>query len=298
MQKQRLISPFAPYSRRRTSNVIRLGLASFTRSDVYHFLLTLSWLNFLLLVSVVFLATNALFGLLYLCGGDCLANARSGSFLDSFFFSVHTIATVGYGSIYPKTDYANWIVTLESLVGIVGTAMITGLVFARFSLPTARVLFSKVAVISPYNGIPTLMFRTANERHNLIVEAQIGVTLVHNETTNEGHFMRRFYDLELVRKRSPVFALSWTVMHPIDASSPLYNATPESLQAEDAQLVISLTGIDETVSQTIHASHIFTADEILWDVRFVDILSLTENGFRRVDYRRFHDVEPVGLSNK
>jgi inward rectifier potassium channel len=256
--------------------------------------LTLSWLNFLLLVSGIFLLTNAVFAILYVCGGDCLANARLGSFLDSFFFSVHTIATVGYGSIYPKTDYANWIVTLESLVGIVGTAMITGLVFARFSLPTARVLFSKVAVISAYNGVPTLMFRAANERHNLIVEAQINVTLVHNEITKEGHFMRRFYDLELVRKRSPVFALSWTIMHPIDASSPLYGATSESLQAEEAQLVITLTGIDETVSQTIHASHSLTADEILWDVRFVDILSLTQDGLRRVDYRRFHEVEPVG----
>jgi inward rectifier potassium channel len=293
MQKQRLIQPFAPSTRRRTDNVIRLGLASFTRSDIYHFLLTLSWLHFLLLVSAIFLVTNALFAVLYLLGGDCLTNARPGSFLDSFFFSVHTIATVGYGSISPKTEYANWIVTLESLVGIVETAMVTGLVFARFSLPTARVLFSKVAVICPYNGIPTLMFRAANERHNLIVEAQISMTLVHNEITEEGHFMRRFYDLELVRKRSPVFALSWTVMHPIDSNSPLFNATPESLAAEEVQLVITLTGIDETVSQTIHASHAFTADEILWDVRFIDILSLTENGLRRVDYRRFHQVEPI-----
>jgi inward rectifier potassium channel len=293
MQKQRLIRSSGRSNRSLPTEAIRLGLASFTRSDVYHFLLTLSWLNFLLLVSGIFLVTNALFAVLYLLGGDCLANARPGSFLDAFFFSVHTIATVGYGSISPKTDYANWIVTLESLVGIVQTAMVTGLVFARFSLPTARVLFSKVAVITPYNGIPTLMFRAANERQNLIVEAQITVTLVHNEVTAEGHFMRRFYDLELVRKRSPIFALSWTVMHAIDSSSPLYNATPESLIEEEAQLVVTMTGIDETVSQTIHASYAFMADEIFWDVRFVDILSLTRDGIRQVDYRRFHDVEPV-----
>lgn len=157
MNDRRLFSLFTHSNRRRNSrvtgspsnNVIRHGISSFTRSDIYHFLLTLSWWQFLVLFCLVFLGINLIFACLFYLGGDCLKNARRQNFLDFFFFSVHTIATVGYGSIYPQTEYANWVATFESIVGIVGTATVTGLVFARFSLPTARVLFSNVAVICP-----------------------------------------------------------------------------------------------------------------------------------------------------
>ncbi len=261
--------------------------------DPYHLLLTIPWSGFLALTTLGYFATNALFALIYLAGGDCIANARHGSFSDAFFFSVQTMDTIGYGAMYPRTFYANMVVTLEALIGLLGVAMGTGLAFARFSRPTARVTFSSVAVIAPYNGVPTLMFRTANQRRNQILEAQLRVRLVRDEISQEGHFMRRFHDLKLLRSQNPVFTLTWTAMHQIDEHSPLYGVTAQMLAEAETMLVISLTGIDETVSQTIYARHTFVAHEILWNVRFVDIVSRSKDGERSIDYTRFHDVMPV-----
>lgn len=276
-----------------TLNVIRLGLPRLHFADLYHWLLTLSWPGFFTLISLLYVLTNSLFALAYLAGGDCIANARLGSFQDAFYFSVQTMATIGYGAMYPRTDYANIIVAIQALFGLWGVAMVTGLAFARFSRPTARVIFSRVAVIAPFNGVPTLMYRTANQRFNQILEAQQRATLIRDEVTSDGEYMRRFYDLQLVRSQSPIFALTWTVMHIIDDSSPLYKLTTKELVEQQSEIVITLTGIDETVSQTIHARHSFVASEILWDMRFVDIISRTPQGKRVVDYTRFHEVKPV-----
>jgi inward rectifier potassium channel len=276
-----------------TLNVIRLGLPRLHFADLYHWLLTLSWPGFFTLISLLYVLTNSLFALAYLAGGDCIANARPSSFQDAFYFSVQTMATIGYGAMYPRTDYANIIVAIQALFGLWGVAMVTGLAFARFSRPTARVIFSRVAVIAPFNGIQTLMYRTANQRFNQILEAQQRATLIRDEVTSDGEYMRRFYDLQLVRSQSPIFALTWTVMHIIDEKSPLYNITTKELLDKQAEIVITLTGIDETVSQTIHARHSFVASEILWDMRFVDIISRTPQGKRVVDYTRFHEVKPV-----
>ncbi len=261
--------------------------------DPYHLLLTIPWSGFLGLITLGYFATNILFALLYLAGGDCIANARPGSFIDAFFFSVQTMDTIGYGAMYPRTFYGNAMVTVEALIGLLGVAMGTGLMFARFSRPTACVLFSRAAVIAPFDGVPTLMFRTANQRRNQILEAQMRVRLVRDEITQEAYFMRRFYDLKLVRSQNPVFSLTWTVMHPIDEHSPLYGSTPEMLAEAETSLVITLTGIDETVSQTIHARHTFVAHELLWNMRFVDIVSRSKDGERNIDYTRFHDVVPL-----
>lgn len=261
--------------------------------DLYHLFLTISWPRFLVLIVLLYIAVNALFALAYLAGGNCLENARPGSFLDAFFFSVDTIATVGYGSVYPRTLYANTIVTMEVLIGLLGFAIVTGLMFAKFSRPTARVLFSRVAVVAPFNGMTTLMFRAANERRNQILEAQMQMNLVRNEVTAEGQPIRRFYDLKLVRNRTPIFSLTWTVMHIIDETSPLYEATKDSLAKEEAEIVVTLTGLDETVSQIIHTRHSFTIEEILWNMRFVDILSRTSDGRVLINYDRFHDVIPL-----
>jgi len=168
--------------------------------------------------------------------------------------------------------------------------MVTGLMFARFSRPTARVLFSRVAVIAPYNGVPTLMMRVANERRNQILEAQIGVSLLRDEVTKEGQFIRRFYDLKLVRSQTRIFSLSWLVMHEIDESSPLYGETLESMIQAQPDIVVTLTGLDETVAQTVHARHYYIAEEILWNMRFVDIFSTKPDGRRLLDLTRFHDV--------
>ncbi len=277
-------------------NVIRHGVSPLNWGDLYHWLLTISWSQFVALTAFLYTTTNTLFALLYLVGGDCIQNARRGSFLDVFFFSVQTLATIGYGAMYPRTTYANIVVSVEVLVGIVGVAIVTGLSFARFSLPRAKVLFSKVAVVTLFNGLPTLMFRVANERDNLIVEARIWVSLIRNEITTEGHQMRRFHDLNLVRKQTPAFALTWTVIHQIDEHSPLYGATTQTLVDEEIELVVTLTGLDETVSQTIHARHSFAAHNIFWNMRFVDIFAKTPDGQRCIDYTRFHDVTPAGLT--
>jgi len=261
--------------------------------EPYHLLITIPWSGFLALISLGYFATNFLFALLYLAGGDCIANARHGSFSDAFFFSIQTMDTIGYGMMYPRTLYANIVVTIEALIGLLAVAMGTGLAFARFSRPTARVLFSRVAVIAPYDGVPTLMFRAANQRRNQILEAQLRVRLVRDEVNQEGEFLRRFYDLKLVRSQNPVFSLSWTAMHPIDEHSPLNGATPESLAETESMLVITLSGLDETVSQTIYARHTLIALEILWNMRFVDIVSRPKDGHRYIDYSRFHDVTPV-----
>ncbi len=274
-------------------NIVGMGVWHSYWRDPYHLLLTVPWSGFLALTTLGYFSTNALFALIYLAGGDCIANARHGSFSDAFFFSVQTMDTIGYGAMYPRTFYANMVVTLEALIGLLGVAMGTGLAFARFSRPTARVTFSSVAVIAPYNGVPTLMFRTANQRRNQILEAQLRVRLVRDEISQEGHFMRRFHDLKLLRSQNPVFSLSWTAMHQIDEHSPLYGVTAQMLAEGETMLVISLTGIDETVSQTIYARHTFVAHEILWNMRFVDIASRNKDGERFIDYTRFHDVMPV-----
>ena len=183
--------------------------------DLYHFLLRSTWLRLLVVLVVVSAGINALFALAYMATGDGIENARPGSFADAFFFSVQTLATIGYGKLVPRSLAANVLVALEALVGLLGLAMVTGLVFAKFSRPTARVLFSRMAVVSRRDGVPALMFRMANERGSGIVEAQVHVVLARNETTAEGEAVRRFYDLDLSRRQNALFALSWTVIHPI-----------------------------------------------------------------------------------
>ncbi len=258
--------------------------------DPYHLLLTLPWTAFIAVIAVSYLAVNVLFALLYMAGGDCIASAKPGSFLDFFFFSVQTLATIGYGTMYPKTIYSNTIVTIESMIGMVQIAVLTGLAFARFSKPTARVVFSRIAVIKPYEGVPTFIFRTANRRRNQIIEAQMRVYLMRDEVTAEGQSIRRIYDLQLLRSQSPSFALTWLAIHPINESSPLNGMTAESLIQTNTTIVISISGIDETVAQVVYARHTYAAHEILWNHRFVDIIHHTADGHRYIDYQHFHDV--------
>lgn len=280
----RLVAPNGQF------NVERQGHSWSPWHDPYHLFLTLPWVHFLSLIGFLYCAANVLFALLYLAGGNGIANADPGDFGDAFFFSVQTMASIGYGAMYPTTLYTNVIVTIEALTGLLGLAMGTGLMFARFSRPTARILFSNVAVVAPHNQVPTLMFRTANQRYNRILEAQIQLILVCNEMTLEGEFMRRFYDLSLVRSRSAIFALSWTAMHPINPDSPLYGKTSEDLEQMEAELVVTLTGLDETFSQTIHARHSYIPSELRWNQRFADIFSVTPEGRRIIDYRYFHET--------
>ncbi|MEM6253062.1 MAG: ion channel [Cyanobacteria bacterium P01_D01_bin.156] len=281
------------YREQRYPNIERLGVTHSYWGDSYHILLTISWPAFMLLVGGCYLLVNALFAIAYGLNADAIANIRPGHFQDLFFFSVQTMASIGYGAMYPTSNYTHSLVVIEALFGLCFTAVTTGLVFARFSLPTARILYSAVAVVAPFNGVPTLMFRTANERRNYILEAQLWVTLVRDEVTEEGEHIRRFHDLPLVRSHTPVFSLSWTAMHPITIDSPFYGETPETLEQNRAEIIVTLTGLDETLSQTIHARHAFSDNEIHWNYKFVDIISTNQAGRLVIDYNHFHSIEPV-----
>ncbi|GAA0586202.1 ion channel [Rhizomicrobium electricum] len=261
-------------------------------TDFYHFILTVPWSVFFLGVALFFFSINVVFAFAYMADPNGIEHARPGNFWDAFLFSVQTIGSINYSVMVPKSIYANIVVVAEAFFGILNLAVITGVVFSRFSRPYARVLFSRIAVITDFDGAPTLMFRAANQRGNQILDANITVNFAFQQTTREGLVMRRFCELKLMRPRSPLFALSWTVMHKVDEESPFHNQTPESLSAMQAELIVLLSGTDETLADTIFARHSYKPHQILWRHRFVDILSFNAKGRRVVDLTRFHNAVP------
>ena len=268
-----------------------IGLERAPHKDVYHFVLGRSWPVFFLLVGAVFIATNMLFAWLYLAEPGSISNARPGSFEDALNFSVQTLATIGYGGMSPASRYGHVIVAVEAIVGILMVALITGITFTRFARPTARVLFSDKVVISPRDGIPHVMFRMANWRRNRIVEAGLSAVLLVTERTREGDVMRKQIDLPLVRSKTNVFFLTWSAMHLVDEKSPFFGPDAlERLRVQQAELYLGLTGLDETIGQTIHVRKQYALDDIVPNARFADVLSTDETGRRIIDYRKFHDV--------
>jgi inward rectifier potassium channel len=274
------------------STLVPYGLRRRWYEDLYHLVLTASWRRFIAGVVGLYLAVNLLFGALYAEIGG-IDNLARGAFLDGFFFSVQTIGTIGYGRLVPVSVAANLLVAFESLVGLLGFALATSLMFAKFSRPTSRVLWSKVAVVTTWEGVPALLFRMANERGNQVVEAQLRVALLLSDTTLEGQSIRRIYDLRLVRSQSPFFALTWTAIHPLAGDSPLASRTQEDLRAARAEIVASLTGIDETLMQTIHSRHVYGVEDIVWNARFADVIGAMPDGRQGVDYGKFHDIVPT-----
>ena len=260
--------------------------------DLYHGVLDASWPVLLAGIVVAYIGANLIFAALYLTTGDGIENADPGSFRDAFFFSVQTMATIGYGKMVPRGTAANLLVTLEAMIGLFGFAMATSLMFAKFARPSSRVIFSRHPVIVPRDGVRSLVFRMANERFNRIAEAEVRLVFARDEITPEGERLYRFYDLPLVRSRSSIFALTFTVVHRIDASSPLFDATPASLAAGNVTIIATMTGLDETFATTIHARHAWNAQDLRWDHRMVDVLRTFPDGSRELDYERFHDVEP------
>jgi inward rectifier potassium channel len=278
-------------------NVVREGLSPLASMSLYHDLLTISWTRFLGLVVVFYLLVNALFALAYMaCGAGAMDGPRATSmgahFLQAFFFSVQTFATIGYGHVSPVSLAANLLVTLESLVGLLGFALATGLLFARFSRPTARILFSDRALIAPYRGITAFEFRIANARSNQLIEVQAKVMLSKfRDGAPSGN--REFYPLRLERDRVAFFPLSWTVVHPIDESSPLHGLTPEQLAESDAEFLILLTGIDETFAQSVHARSSYKVDEVVWGARFANLFNPPrEDGTLSIDIGHLDRIEP------
>jgi inward rectifier potassium channel len=278
------------FARVGVSNIKRIGLKGGGMRDAYHYLMTIPVSGLLLTLIAIYLVTNACFAGLYLLFPGSIEHARPDSFADAYFFSVQTMATIGYGALLPGGFIGNLIATAETVVGMLTVALSAGVVFARVSRPTARMMFSEVAVIGTRNGKQTLMFRVANQRRNQIVEAEINIAALRRERTQEGEEVRRFHDLKLERNRTPMFSLSWTVLHVIDEASPLFGATPESLREQDIEIVCSITGIDETFAQPVHARYGYAADDIRWNTRLADIMLRRDDGSRYIDYRHFHDT--------
>ncbi|CAJ0814801.1 MULTISPECIES: ion channel [Ralstonia] len=276
-----------------TQQVIAYGMPSLGWRDIYHHALEVNWPTFFGILAGLFLTLNAVFAGLYSLGDAAIANQSPAGFAGAFFFSVETLATVGYGDMHPQTLYAHVIATLEIFIGMSGIAMATGLVFARFSRPRAKIMFAQNAVVRPLNGKMTLMVRAANARQNVIAEATAKLRLLQDERSPEGYSIYRIRDLHLERSEHPIFLLGWVLMHVIDETSPLYNATPESLAAGDALLMLTIAGSDETAAQTLQARNAWRHDEIRWGYRYVDLMRDDENGVTHVNYDNFHKIVPV-----
>jgi inward rectifier potassium channel len=260
--------------------------------DFYHAVLTAGWPVFILELGAFFAAVNVIFALLYLLDPHGISNAKPGSFTDAFFFSVQTLGAGG-GDMAPQSFYTDVLVAVESFFGILTIAVFAGIMFARFSRPLSRVVFSKVAVVAPFDGVPTLMFRAANQRGNSILDASVTVSLARQYVTREGVEMRRFIELKLLRSSNPLFALSWTVMHPIDEESPLYGLSPEEMADGEMEILVMLSGMDETIADHIFARHAYWHDEIEWQKRFVDVVSIARSGHRVLDLTHFHETTGV-----
>ncbi len=260
--------------------------------DAYHYILRSSWPTLSLVLFAGYVAVNVFFACLYLAGGDCIGSEQPDSFLLAFSFSVQTISTIGYGAMSPTTPYAHIVVAVEVFCGLLGVGLATGIIFQKFARPTARVRFSNVAVVAPRNGVPTLMFRMVNERSSHIVDLRLTATVLVDETSSEGDFMRRFYNLELERDRSPVFALSFTAMHAITPTSPLYGIRPEEFADRIVFLVVTVTGIDDTIAQTVHSQWYYPSSMVKHGERFVDIM-VTRNGRLTIEPQHLDATEPL-----
>ena len=263
--------------------------------DVYHNLLTMPWWAFIAVAAAVYMGANLLFAALYWPDTAGLAGARPRSFVDALNFSVETLGTIGYGAMSPHDGYTNALVAAEAFTSIFLTAVLTGLIFSRVSRPSARVIFSRVAVVVEFEGRPTLMLRAANQRANQMLEAEATLTLARRLITDDGVAMRVFDYMSLRRSRSPLFAISWTIMHVIDESSPLHGRDDAWLREIGAEFLLTVAGVDETSSQRVHARTSYVPDEIVWGRHFADIISPPDEADGRwvIDYSRFHDVRPA-----
>ena len=285
----------APRSRLRSlggRRIVADGLERAPWSDFYHNAMTASWPVFFGALAAGFVAVNLVFALVYAVGDAPVANARPGSLSDLFFFSVETTSTVGYGDMHPQTDYGHFVATVEIFTGMCFLAVMTGLIFARFSRPRARFIFAEHPVVAVHQGQPTLMIRVANARNNTISQATARLWLFRVEKTVEGYELRRYYELMLDRREHPMFMLTWSIFHTIDETSPLYRMTANDLAAADATLTLNVGGVDDSSAQRLYARRLYSHRDIRWNHRYKDITSVSADGRLLIDYSLFHEVVP------
>src|SRR5260370_11954316 len=269
---------------------VKVNATKYDWHDIYQLILTLSWPRFACLLLGIYVLFTLCFATVYLLSGRCIAGLVPGSFSDAFFFSVETLATVGYGHAYPDTLYGHCVATLEIMVGLFGLAVMTGLIFVRFSRPTARIKFSNVAVVAPYNGFPTLMIRLANLRHHAMVEAEFRLLFMRSELTKEGEDVRRFYPLRLQFDRLISFPAALTLRHVIDETSPLHGLTAQDLKLTDSRMLASIFCIDPLIQAPVQTQPEYVHEQIAWNRRFAEIYTEDSMGRYTVDYGKFHDT--------
>src|SRR5580658_7346319 len=270
--------------------VVTEGLHLNFWTDIRHRCMRASLPSFIGGAVLVFVAFNAFFAALYWLGDQPIANVPGGAYIDYLYFSIETLSTAGYGDMHPQTHYGHFVAAVELFTGIFSMSLMTGLIFARFSRPNARLLFADHPVVTNHDGKPTLMLRLANERHNVISNAIAKLWLFKNIVSMEGETLRRFYELQLTQNQNPGLALSWTLYHVLDETSPLYQTNADDLEAIKASLVIVVTGYDIVATQTVHARKTYNYRDVRFGHRYADILDTSDDGRLRVDYSRFHDT--------
>jgi inward rectifier potassium channel len=270
------------------------GLGTGFWSDLYHRSMTVYWPVFFGTAALIFVVLNAAFGFLYWLGDKPIANVADNLPLplSLFYFSVETLATVGYGDMHPQTNYGHTVATVEIFTGMCFLAVMTGLIFARFSRPKARFVFARHPVVTMYQGEPTLMIRIANARHNTISQATARLWLFRLENTKEREQFRRYYELKLERREHPMFSLSWTLLHVIDKTSAFHGMTADNFADAEGALFLNVDGVDDSSAQRLYARQIYSRQDIRWHHRYRDITSLSAKGRLVLDYTKFHEVVP------
>ena len=272
--------------------IITEGLHLSFWADISHRCMTASWPAFIGGAALVFIVFNAVFAVFYWIGDQPVANVAGGAYVDYLYFSIETLSTAGYGDMHPQTHYGHFIAAAELFTGIFSMSLMTGLIFARFSRPNARLLFADNPVISDHDGKRTLMIRLANERHNIISNANARVWAFKNIVSLEGQAFRRFYELPLMRSDSPALALSWTLFHVLDEQSPLHGLDANGLETFNVSLVVAVSGYDVVAAQTVHARKSYDHPDIRFGHRYAEILGTTEDGRLKIDYGMFHETLP------
>ncbi len=273
--------------------IIAEGLERNVWSDLYFNAMTISWPRFVATLAAAFVALNFIFAVIYDLGEAPIANAREGSLADLFFFSVETTSTVGYGDMHPQTIYGHIVATAENFTGLLLLAVMTGLVFARFSRPRARIIFAKYPVVTKHNGVTTLIFRMANARSNFITEATAKLWVLRPTVTVEGKRLIGFEQMRLLRSENPTFALSWTLFHPIDEQSPLFGHDEDTLAASQMNFVVSVVGFDEASGQIVRARDVFAAQDVQFGHEYVDFVWIDDQGLRHIDYAKIDATRPA-----